>query len=717
MGGKQRKEPRLRSEDLKDIPREQTAHFENRVTLFLRKAGGRAVPGADLKAKCRGKGQKAYLAALENLTREGVIANVGGGYVLSEGRGFFKGILARQQKSCGFARRTDTGEEVFIAGRDMSGALRGDVLLLTGAGEHEGMPGAAVVAVLKPADPQISGTLVDKDGETRFLPDTLCSKTLRVENARDWRGHTGEKVLARVTKRGRRHFDHVVRVEVSSGNAESARACADAFAAASGAPVEFSDECLAEADAAAKRGIRSEDYDGRLDFRGRAVFTIDGADAKDLDDAVSIERTENGYFLGVHIADVSHYVTMDSAPDLCARERGTSIYYADRVIPMLPKALSNGICSLTAGEDRLTFSALLRLDERGELTRFEFRKSVIRSAVRGVYSEVNALLEGRADDSIRQKYSAVLPSITLLSELLEKRLAARKERGALSIDAPESEFALNDAGVCEGISLRKRGAAEQLIEECMLLANEAAARRARTLNLPFVYRVHAAPPKDKVIRLCAVLDSLALPHPELQGAGPKAFEEVLRNAEKTKYSAAVNQMVLRSMAKADYETEPAGHFGLALRDYAHFTSPIRRYPDLSIHRLLSDESMTKEERAAFAKEAALRGSVTEQRAVSLERVCDDFYRAEWAKAHLGEVFEGTVSGCAEYGVYVALDNSAEGLLPMSELPPDAYEYDGFFSLRGAKNVFAPGDRLIVRIARADVCSGQVDFSLCEEDGG
>ena len=701
------------------VSAEQLQHYANRIRTFLTKAAGRPVSRADLASKCRGRGQAAYLHALKYLITNGEIAERRNGYVLASAAGMIRAEIMRVSRTFGFARPEAGGAEIFIPGRELKGALPGDLVLLQPAGERDGVPEGIVQTIIHQSEVQISGMLTDEEGELRFLPDTLCKRTLAIDNAAEWAEHAGDKALAVVTKRGDRHSEHVVRIVLSLGSAESAKACAQALALVSGVPLEFPPDVLAEAERLEARGIPDEEIAGRLDLRDAEdiIFTIDGFDAKDLDDAISIFRTETGYRLGVHIADVSHYVTADSALDREAISRGTSIYYADQVIPMLPKALSNGICSLHPDVDRLAFSALLDLDQSGEIRSYRFVKTVIRSVVKGVYREVNAVINGTASPELEEKYAPVKESLLLLNELREKRLAARKERGAPSIEAEESAFMLDENGVCTEVCARTRAEGEELIEECMLLANEAAAKCGKTNRLPFVYRVHAKPPEEKALRLADALNRLEIAHPALDDPKPKDYAKILENAADSPLKPAVHQIVLRSMAKADYETEPVGHFGLALEDYAHFTSPIRRYPDLAIHRILSAflAGEKPENVRQFAEAAAEAGSRTEQRAMQLERDCDDRYRAEWASQHIGETFEGTVSGLTEYGVYVMLPNTAEGLLPLDALPMDEYIYDGFFSMRatGTGKQFTLGMPLSVLISRADINSGHIDLAPAE----
>ena len=696
---------------------EQIAHFQNRIATFLRKADGRPVSRADLASKCRGRGKAAYLRALTALQKDGLIAERRTGFVWTEAAGLVRGRISRISKTFGFAVPESGSGEYFITGRSLKGALPGDTVLLQPEGPREdGLPQASVVTVMQEANPQFSGMLTKENGTLYFLSDRLSARPLAVVNPAEWDGHAGEKVIAEVASRGDRHSQHTVRILLSFGGADTARACAEALVAVSGVPAAFSQAALDEAAKLEACGITDADLNGRLDLRQSEdiIFTIDGFDAKDLDDAISISQTADGFRLGVHIADVSHYVQPNTPLDDEAIARGTSIYYADQVIPMLPGALSNGICSLHPDVDRLAFSVLMELDRDGELVNWRFEKTVIRSAVKGVYREVNAVLDGTASPEIEEKYAPVKDALLLLDQLREKRLAARKKRGAPSIETEESLFLLDENGVCRDVAVRSRGRGEALIEECMLLANEAAARLAKERHLPFVYRVHAKPPAEKSQRLEEMLNRLSLPHPALDSPAPRDYAQVLIHAENSPLKAAVHQMVLRSMAKADYETDPVGHFGLALRDYAHFTSPIRRYPDLAIHRILS--AWIRGEKPAnmmqFAQAAAAAGTVTEQRALSLERDCEDRYRAEWAKQHVGEEFDGIVSGVSENGIYVMLENTVEGLILADSLPPDDYECDGFYSLRakGSGLTFTLGMPLRITCVRADINSGNIDFA-------
>ena len=529
-------------------------------------------------------------------------------------------------------------------------------------------------------------------------------------------------VLAEIVYRGRRHAEHKVRITLVFGSSEYAASSAASILAVHGAPTAFPDEVLKEARKIAEGGVQEYSFNNREDLRNMTIFTIDGAESKDLDDAVSVEKTRKGYCLGVHIADVSHYVKGNSAIDKEALLRGTSIYYADKVIPMLPKELSNGICSLNPDEDRLTLSAFMELDNEGNMLSYRFCKSVIRSRVKGVYSEINRILDGTEAPEIADKYSAVRNNIMLMNELADKLIAKKKLRHAPEIETTESKLIIDENGICCDVIPRERGKAERIIEEFMLTANEAAARLAKDKKVPFVYRIHEAPPEAKTEALHEILPKYGFECPHFSEFKPAHAAKILESAKDTDKFEAVNMLVLRSMAKAKYSHEPLGHFGLVLDDYAHFTSPIRRYPDLAIHRIITDilagyngEWLSKRYEG-FAINAADRSSAAEIRAVTIERECEDCYKAEYMKAHIGESFTARISGVTEFGFYAELPNTVEGLVHIRTLPEGEYDYCEPVSLteKFSGTTYALGQTVRVICAAVNVSDGTIDFVLDDE---
>lgn len=671
------------------------------------------------------KSEKKLEDDLAGMKKFGDVTNKKGVWRLKDTDKYFEATVTRVTPRSGFMT-DESGEvptEYFVRGRDMKGAIPGDIVLAKKTAEADTdhkSPEAVVFAVLHESDQLLTGVIVAEGNRLMVMPDKLCDEPLFIAKAGTKPLKVGEKVAFSIKKRGERHFDHTVAIEDAFGSAEDAKSSAEAYMLVNGLHTEFPDEVLSEA---AKLDIDepdSDEIDRRLDLRGEPIFTIDGADTKDIDDAVSIAKVNGGYKLGVHIADVSHYVKKGSKLDEEAFYRGTSIYYADRVVPMLPRELSNGICSLNPNVDRLAFSCLMDISADGKLMSYRFEKSVIRSRVKGVYSEVNAILDGTASGEIKEKYSRVIERIPVMRELAEILEKNRMDRGSPDIDTQESKIITDENGICIDVKVRGRGVAERIIEEFMLMANNAAAALAMKEKFPFVYRVHEAPTVEKLTLLNETLTALGI-NPE--GIGEKStagdLARILReNKDSDKYIV-INRIVLRTMMKARYSEEPLGHYGLVMPEYAHFTSPIRRYADLSIHRILTDyvyalsnEKLNKKY-TKFAAEAAMQASNTELSAVRCERECENFYMAEYMKKHVGEEFDGFISGVSPSGVFVALENTVEGMVPVTRMPLGEYEVQHGVILTGAANgqVFTVGDKVRIKCVSVNVNGGFIDFEF------
>ena len=626
--------------------------------------------------------------------------------------------LVKLARGFGFARPASGGPDVFIPGRFLRGAMPGDEVLVSlfGHPQKEGSAEGEVLAVTKEQN-RFAGTVERREGRLVFLPDVCPALCLVLKKGLDGGAREGEKVAVELLERGGTHEAHRAGVAMRFGSAQSARACAKAILYEADIETHFSTKAKDEAKALAAAGISEQELHGRLDLRGEAVFTIDSADTKDIDDAVSIARRPGGFSLGVHIADVSHYVKPGTALEEAAFSRGTSVYYADKVVPMLPRALSNGICSLNEGEDRLCFSCLMELSEAGEVQSFRFVKSVIRSRVKGVYGEINEVLAGEAAPGLVEKYAPVRGQLAAL-ELLYRALAARRAaRGAMELDTPEAKLSVNTEGVCVGVARRSRGLAERIIEECMLCANTCAARCAREAGVPCVYRVHEAPSPQKAQELRETLAALSVPH-HFAHTVPAAQElaDLLARTRGTPLAACVHMSVLRAMSKAVYSPRPQGHFALCLADYAHFTSPIRRYPDICVHRALSALCAgEKPEKGAVqaAERAAQRASGREQAAAAAERDIEEGYKAEYMRGFLGEGFAGVITGVTSFGIYVQLENTVEGLVRAGELSRGRLVLSKNAALAdetGGKS-WRVGDAVRVKLLAADVASGNIDFAL------
>lgn len=713
---------------------EMAAELYEKLLAEIERAGKRGISFSHLVRDLHIRSEKGLERMLEKAMRDGKILRKDGRfYRLPDKKLPDKGLrearILRMKKTFAFAQLTDDPDapDIFIPGSKLHGALPGDqVLLRIHPGEEGQLDDGEVVRMIAPGNAVFTG-VARRFGRQAYVEVPMLSEEpmplLDAGNVSD-----GERVRVQIEREG--HSRHMVaRLLQSYGDSEFAANCAASILDAAGITPVFPEDVQVEAAYLSRRGVQMEE--GRLDLRQWCIFTIDGAESKDLDDAISLQKIGEEWLLGVHIADVSHYVRAGSALDREAFRRGTSIYYADQVVPMLPRELSNGICSLNPGEDRLTFSALMTLSAEGELLDFDFKKSVIRSRVKGVYGEINRLLAGDQEPSLLEKYGSILDSLPQMAELAKLRTKLREQRGVPDIDSAESKLILDETGRCVDVKLRERGFAEGMIEEFMLLANESAARLGRMLDIPFVYRVHEKPDSKKVETLRMILKALGEDTAPLRDeVAPAVLRGILLAAEDKPYKLLLNRQVLRSMMKAKYDAKPLGHYGLVLENYAHFTSPIRRYPDLAIHRILSELVQMMEglddyrlpaaigaklERnyRAFAVEAAAHSSETELQAQQVERDCEDCYKAEYMKGHLGEAFDGVISAVTAYGFYVELDGGIEGLLRIESLPEGSYAFDEMMELTEiySHTAYRTGDAVRVQCVRADVNAGQIDFTL------
>ena len=624
--------------------------------------------------------------------------------------------LVSLSKNFGFARPDGGGDDIFIHGSALQGALVGDKIIVGDIRKDDRGPSGRVRRIVEHKPAQTTGTVSITDEGIELIPDNAIRYNLRMRE-RDLNGaKNGDKVMASLEQDYRGDWAYAS-VKKVFGSGRTARVCADAIVEQYGIPHVFPQEVLDEAERVGNEPISDEEYAKRLDLRGEPIFTIDSKDAKDLDDAISVKRTDFGYTLGVHIADVSHYVKEGSAIDEEAINRGTSVYFADRVIPMLPEVLSNGACSLNAGTDKLAFSALIELDKEGHITKYDFKKSIINSKVRGVYSEVNEILDGTASEEILNKYAPVMESLLSAKELADILKANSAARGTMELDSGESKFILDENGICIDIMPRVSGEAEQLIEQMMVTANIAAAKFSLDHKLPFLYRVHGTPDPKRVEELVTLLQLVGVPCKEIVKPNPETqdFAAILDRVRGLPCETLVSQRLLRTMEKARYSTEETGHFGLALSDYSHYTSPIRRYPDTSIHRVLSAfvEGMPAEEvrrrYAQFCETSATESSRNEIRALIAERDAEDCYMAEYMSQHIGEHFEGTVSGVTMRGVFVRLENSVEGFVSLDAFEGEDFVYDGLITQRSPKRELTIGTPLPIIVASAYVATGKVDF--------
>lgn len=661
-----------------------------------------------------------YNLAISELQEDGdIILIKNKNVVLSEAMGYVKATILRSSRYFSFARPADGSPDIFIPCEKMKDAIPGDVVLLQDIRQEEKGPSGGVFRIVKKGDRLITGMVERYKSKLSVIADGGFGYSIPIVRGGELRSRDGDKVRAALMydQHERKLYCRVLSIY---GKANSAKICADAIIDRYGIPSEFSKGLRAEAKRVSEEPITAEEIAKRRDLRDEAILTIDSADAKDLDDAISVKKNENGWTLGVHIADVSHYIREGSELDKEAFERGTSVYFADRVIPMLPEELSNGCCSLNSGTDKLTFSAIMNIDQKGNLCNFEFCKSIINSKVRGVYSEVNEILAGTADDELIKKYSPVEQTLKDGEELFAVLKQNAKERGELEIETTELKFVLNEAGVCIDVSTRTRGKSEEMIEQFMIMANQAAGKLAKEKNIPFVYRIHAKPEAERIAALADLAQACGFRVNKIKpGLTQRDLAELLSAAKGTRYEKLMSMQVLRTMAKAQYDDKPIGHFGLSLADYCHFTSPIRRYPDTSIHRILSalvggmsiEEIKRKYE--DFAEESAKQSSEREVRAVNGERDTEKCYAAEYMTAHIGECYDGVVEGVTAKGIFVSIPCGIEGFVNLSRLENAFFEYNGTTTTIDKRSgiSYSIGDSVRIKVTAATVALGTIDYEL------
>ncbi len=621
-----------------------------------------------------------------------------------------EGILIGSRRGFGFVRLGEGEPDVFIPPRGMRGARDGDAvrIALHRTGER---PEGEVVGILTRASETVIGEVVrdsalglSPHGDVYLLPDSprLPAYPLSLRE----RTHLGEKVEIGFGDRG------YARILRSFGKATSRTANYRAILAECAIPTEFSPDALHEAEKMAAEPLSEE---GRRRHRG-AVLTIDSERAKDLDDAISVKRTKDGYVFFVHIADVSHYVRPFTSLDAAAHERGNSVYFADRVVPMLPEALSNGACSLGEGEDKYTLTAEITLGEDGSIQKTLLYKSIIRSAVRGVYSEVNSLFSEGEASPFYPKYKRVYAALSEMRALYRILAEKNRARGVLELESPEPIITLDEDGEPTDIVRAERGEAERLIEAFMLTANRAVAEELSRRSIPCVFRIHEPPPPEKYVALTEYLVSLSLTPPWKRGEAPTALalSHLLAVAEEKGLSLPVSLNVLRSMAKARYEAASSPHFGLALTHYCHFTSPIRRLSDLVTHRIIKAvliDGAAPSKYRAMAKRAADAATNGEIRALMAERRIEALYKTLYMQKHIGERYSGIITSVTPHGFYVELQNTCEGLVPLSLLDGD-YTYDERRrTLFCAATVFAVGDQVEIEVKGVEISVGKITFSL------
>ena len=628
-----------------------------------------------------------------------------------------RGVVQATARGFGFFCPEDGTGDWFLPQEAMHGAMHGDRVLARAAGGRRGRREGEVAAIEARAWTRLTGTV----SGGRILPDEkrICCELLPARGGR--KAKEGDRVVAAIVRYPDGTHPAEARIVEVLGRRGTPGVDMLALVRRFGLRDAFPKAVREQADAL-PQAADGEALAGRLDLRAVTAVTIDGAHSRDFDDAVSLEPLPGGRArLGVHIADVCAYVRPGSALDREARLRGTSVYFADRVLPMLPEALSNGVCSLNEGEDRLTLSCLMELDAGGQVVSYRIAESAIRSRHRLTYDEVNALLAG--DAALQARYADVLPMLRGLARLQKALSARRHARGSIDFDVPESEIDVDGEGRAVGLAPAQRGVSHRIIEECMLLANETVAAHLRGRGLPCLYRVHEPPDADRLRDLNAFLQTLGYGFSVAAAAQPRALQRVTERASGTPEEGVVSRLMLRAMQRARYDARPLGHYGLALSNYCHFTSPIRRYPDLMVHRILKWQlhgglTPARLERLRGALPAlAAQMSAAERTAMEAERAADDLKRCEYMLGQQGETFDGVISGVTGGGFYVELSNTAEGFVALNTLTDDWYRPEpARYRIVGERTgrALRLGDRVRVRVARVDMDAPAIDLLL--QDG-
>ena len=633
-----------------------------------------------------------------------------------------RGVFSGSKSGFGFVSVEGVDRDIFIPEDKTLGAIQGDLVDIIyhtykragGEIKTEGR----VTKIVEYGVTTLVGTLIHEPSHFRgrrripdlyyILPDDArvgIRPTVKEPNG----AVDGDKVAATLV---RGYFPEAI-ITAVLGNTFSMEANYGAILIESGIPTDFTPEELSEAERVASESMSEE---GRERFPGLTVMTIDGEGAKDLDDAVSVVKCKGGWRLYVHIADVAHYVREKTPLDRAVMSRGTSVYFTDKVVPMLPTVLSNGACSLNAGEDKYALTAVITLDENGEITKTKIVPSIINSRVRGVYSEVNKILEKTADTATRVKYKPVLPLIERMHELYTILYKKAEKRGYLEMEVAESEILLNGEGDPVGIERRERGDAEKMIEQFMLTANEAVARLLSDAGIPCVYRVHDDPPAEKMEDFILFahnlgFDTSVISREKIETADLSALLSV---AEEKGLLAPISYTLLRSMAKAKYSEIRSRHFGLSLDYYCHFTSPIRRLSDLATHRIIHRvliEGKRPEAYRSYAKRAAVAATDAELRALAAERRIENLYKTLYMSRFLGCEFDATVCSITSFGMFAELENTCEGLIPLSEMPGLFVFDEGNRTLRAGNRIYRLGDKIRVRLEEADMIRGKLRFAL------
>ena len=640
------------------------------------------------------------------------------------------GTYQAHARGFGFVTVEGQADDIFISEDDANGAFHMDQVevVITKAPEGKRREGK-IVRILSHGTVKLVGYFQKNKNFGFVIPDNdRFVKDIFVPLERSKGAVTGHKVVVELTSYGKDGKKPEGKVVEIIGHVNDPGTDIMSIVKGYDLPVEFPEKVLNQAERVAK-DVTSADMAGRMDIRSWRMVTIDGEDAKDLDDAISITKEGENYQLGVHIADVTNYVQERSALDREAYERGTSVYLVDRVIPMLPHALSNGICSLNAGEDRLALSCIMTVNPKGEVIDHKIAETVVHIDQRMSYTSVKKILEDR-DPEEMEAYKEFVPMFELMAELAKILREKRHRRGSIDFDFPESKIMLNADGTPTEIRPYDRNTATKIIEDFMLLANETVAEDYFWQEIPFVYRTHDVPDEEKIQKLCTFINNFGHSmHVANKEVRPKEIQKLLAKVDGTPEGDFISRLALRSMKQAKYTPENTGHFGLAAQYYCHFTSPIRRYPDLQIHRIIKETLRGRmnenrmEHYESILPEVTKHASQMERRAEEAERETIRLKKAEYMEQHIGEVFAGVISSITKWGMYVELENTVEGLIHVTNMHGDHYDYyEDRFEMIGehTRRSYKLGQKVYVRVLDTDRLQRTIDFELVnkgdEEDG-
>lgn len=634
---------------------------------------------------------------------------------------YVEGIVSQNKKGFAFVRPTTEGiEDIFIPPNAINQAMDGDTVLVKVSKGRDGREEGIIKEIIHRAITTVVGTYTEAKHFGFVLPDDKrITQDIFIPKKRNLGAVEGHKVLVELTAYPDGSSNPEGHVTAILGHKNDPGIDILSIIYQHGINIDFAPDAIKEAERVPD-AISPADIKGRRDLRDKLTITIDGADAKDLDDAISLERKGENYLLTVSIADVSHYVTEGSALDREAYERGTSVYLVDRVIPMIPHRLSNGICSLNPQVDRLTMSCEMEITPEGEVVHHDIFQSVIYSDERMTYSDVNKILDG--DKELRDKYAHIVPMIEDAQELNTILAAMRKRRGEVDFDFKEAKILVNEDGVPFDVAIRERGKGERLIESFMLAANETIAEHFHHMKVPFIYRIHEEPKADKIKRFFEFIANFGIMvRGGTEHIHPKTLQTIAREIKGKPEEMVISTLMLRSMQQAKYSEQSLGHFGLSAQYYTHFTSPIRRYPDLIVHRLirkyLIEQSMddaAQDKWEEMLVEISDHTSKRERRAVDAERDTDDLKKAEYMLQHVGEEFEGIISSVANFGMFVELENTIEGMVHNTNMTDDYYHFDerqmALIGERGGK-VFRIGDKVKIKVLSVNIDERMIDFSI------